>query len=124
MSDTIKTISRSEEITLSYFNFLNQHIESVVSGDTPEFLQLNEIAGELCISHQHLTDTVQKQTGNHPCYFYDLKIIEHAQLMLKDPGLSVAEVAKILTYDPSNFGKFFKKIVGETPKTWRTKRTG
>lgn len=121
---TNKNISRSSEITLSYFNFLDQHIENVVSGKSLEFLQLNEIAAELCVSHKHLTDTVQKETGNHPCHFYDMKIIERAQLLLKNTDISIAEIAKMFTYDPSNFTKFFKKMVGETPKSWRVKNSG
>jgi AraC-like DNA-binding protein len=108
-------LKRSEEITQSYFQFLDRHIAEVVSGKLLDFMEINEIASQLFVSHKHLTDTVQKETGNHPCYFYDLKIIEQAKRMLIESDSSVAEVAKILTYDPSNFSKFFKKFVGQTP---------
>lgn len=110
---------RSEEITDQYFSFLEKHVSDVVSGDVPEFLALNQIAGELFISHQHLSDTIQRETGHHPCHFYDLRIIDEAKKMLLSSGFSVAEIARILTYDPSNFSKFFKKFVGQTPKRWR-----
>ncbi|GAA4160978.1 hypothetical protein GCM10022217_25890 [Chryseobacterium ginsenosidimutans] len=71
--------SRSLEITQQYFNFLDQHIEDVVNGNVAEFLEINEIASRLAISHTHLTDTVQKEMGHHPCHFYDSKIIEIAK---------------------------------------------
>jgi len=112
-------VRRSEEITNQYFQFLDRHIADVASGNVSDFMEINQIAAELFISHKHLTDTVQKETGNHPCHFYDLKIIEKAKQMLLETDKSISEIAKTLTYDPSNFSKFFKKFVGETPGQFR-----
>ncbi|MBN9379697.1 MAG: helix-turn-helix transcriptional regulator [Chitinophagaceae bacterium] len=110
---------RSEEITNSYFVFIEKHVGEVVSGVAPKFMKLDQIARALFVSHKHLTNTVQKETGNHPCHFYDLKIIELAKKKLAGTDLSIAEIARIFTYDPSNFSKFFKKLVGQTPQQWR-----
>src|SRR5690554_348604 len=115
-------VTRSKEITENYFQFLDNHIEDVVLGKTDDFMEINKIASELFISHKHLTDTVQKETGNHPCHFYDLKIIDEAKRMLSETDKSVSEIAKILTYDPSNFSKFFKRFVGQTPKKFREEK--
>ncbi|MBL7704935.1 MAG: AraC family transcriptional regulator [Taibaiella sp.] len=112
-------VKRSREITESYLQFLDRHIADLVSGQVDDFMEINEIAKALFVSHQHLTDTVQKETGQHPCHFYDLKIIEKAQQMLMETPESVSAIARILTYDPSNFSKFFKKITGETPGQYR-----
>jgi len=112
-------LKRGEEITKNYFQFLDKHIEDVVLGKVDEFMEINQIASELFISHKHLTDTVQKETGNHPCHFYDHKIIDEAKRMLSETDKSVSEIARILTYDPSNFSKFFKKFVGQTPAQFR-----
>jgi len=120
MSETNNDIlTRGEEITQTYFQFLDRHIADVISGTVGDFMEINQIAGELFITHKHLTDTVQKETGNHPCYFYDLKIIEQAKQMLSETDKSVSEIARILTYDPSNFSKFFKKFTGQTPGKFR-----
>ena len=86
--------SRSEEITENYFKFLDQHIADVISGKTTDFLEINQIASELFISHQHLTDTIQQATNHHPCYFYDYKIIEKVKELLLENEKSVAEIAK------------------------------
>ncbi|MFZ4928161.1 helix-turn-helix domain-containing protein [Chryseobacterium sp. Mn2064] len=112
-------MKRSEEITHQYFDFLDKHIQDVISGSIPEFMEVNEIAGELAISHKHLTDTVKKETGRHPCHFYDEKIIQEVKKMLASSDESVAEIARLFTYDPSNFSKFFKKITGITPGEYR-----
>lgn len=114
-----KANKRSEEITTSYFSFLDQHIEEVVSGQASDFLELNQIAQALHLSHSHLSDTLQQETGHHPCHFYDLKIVNKAKVLLSDADLSIAEIAKKLTYDPSNFGKFFKKFTGQTAGEFR-----
>src|SRR5690606_21393360 len=112
-------LKRSEEITENYFQFLDNHIEDVVLGKTEEFMEINQIASALFISHKHLTDTVQKETGSHPCHFYDLKILDEAKKMLLETDKTISEIAKILTYDPSNFSKFFKKFIGKTPGQFR-----
>lgn len=112
-------MKRSEEITRQYFTFLDKHIQDVISGVAPEFMELNEIARELAVSHKHLTDTVKKETGQHPCFFYDEKIILQIKQMLVGSDQSVAEIARIFTYDPSNFSKFFKKMTGFTPGNFR-----
>ena len=120
MADTgTKKVKRSEEITSQYFVFLDKHIDDLVQGKATEMMELNEIASELCISHKHLTDTIKQTMGEHPCHFYDQKIIEKAKQLLKETNTSVAQIALTLTYDPSNFSKFFKKYVTLTPDQWR-----
>src|SRR5690348_16606337 len=116
-------VKRSVEITNEYFDFLEQHIDDVVTGRVPDFLKLNEIARELAVSHNHLTDTSQKQAGNHPCHFYDAKIIDKAKELLITTDSSIAMISIKLTYDPSNFSKFFKKWTGETPGSFRNRMT-
>ena len=113
---------RRKEIKQRYFDLLDKHIAQVIAGETMEFMEINQIAEELHISHKHLTDSVQKETGNHPCHFYDLKIIESIKDMLIQTDKPIAEIARILTYDPSNFSKFFKKFVGQTPGQFRKER--
>lgn len=113
------TTKRSAEITKEYLEFLDNHIEEIISGKQTEFKTLNQIAAELFVSHSHLSDTIQKETGNHPCYFYDSKIIDQSKNMLAQNDLSIAEISRKLTYDPSNFSKFFKKWTGITPGEFR-----
>lgn len=110
---------RSDEITSEYFAFLDIHIEEVANGKITDFLELNQIAQLLHVSHTHLSDTIQQTTGHHPCHFYDSKIVEKAKKLLLETDLSIAGIAKKLTYDPSNFSKFFKSWTGNTPGNFR-----
>lgn len=114
-----KKEKRSVEITRQYVNFLDHHIDDVISGHSPAFMELNQIARELAVSHQHLSDTIQKELGNHPCHFYDARIIDKAKELIINTEDSIAQIAMILTYDPANFSKFFKKFTGQTPGRFR-----
>ncbi|NLR57734.1 helix-turn-helix transcriptional regulator [Chitinophaga polysaccharea] len=116
-----KPIRQSEVITQAYFTFLDKHITDVINGDAPHFMELNQIAAAMFVSHAHLTATIQQTMGHHPCHFYDGKIIDAAKKMLAETDKPIAEIANILTYDPSNFSKFFKKITGQTPGHFREK---
>lgn len=117
----MKTESRGAQITNRYLLFLDRHIEDVIQGRTIAFMEINRIARELAISHKHLIYTVQKEKGNHPSYFYNQRIIAAAKEFLIHSTLSIAKIAFLLTYDPSNFSKFFKKWTGETPGSFRAK---
>lgn len=118
-----KQLTRSEEITEQYFRLLDKHLLDIVEARATEMMSLKQIAEKLFVSHNHLTDTIQKTRGHHPCHFYDLKIIDWAKRLLSDSEHPVREIALLLTYDPSNFSKFFKKMTGQTPGQFRESRT-
>lgn len=111
--------SRKADVTERYFRFLDLHLADLVAGNSMEMLELSDIANELCISHKHLIAIIRETKGQHPCHFYVSKIIEKAKQLLIESDLPVAEIARRLTYDPSNFNKFFKKYVGQTPGQFR-----
>lgn len=105
----------SQTLAAGYLAFLDRHLAELLSGEADDMLELNEIARRLYVSHKHLIAVVRDELGHHPCHFYDHKILALAQRLLAEGALSVAEIARRLTYDPSNFTKFFKKYTGQTP---------
>lgn len=114
-----KQLSRNDEITRDYLAFLDQHIADLLAGRETEMLHINEIAQRLFISPGHLTNTLKLTTGHHPCYFFDLKIIEEANKLLLNTTLSASEIARRLSFDPSNFVKFYRSLTGITPTEFR-----
>lgn len=68
--------SHAEVITTRFLTFLEQHINKVVNGDETGLFALKQVASEVAISHQHLSETVKKISGYTPCYLYDEKIIQ------------------------------------------------
>ncbi len=110
---------RSEEITIQYFEFLDRHLAELISGVSIEMLELQDIANILCVSQKHLIKIIQETSGNHPCHFYVHKILTCTKSLLTNSELTISEIAQRLTYDPSNFTKFFKKYEGMSPSQFR-----
>jgi AraC-like DNA-binding protein len=110
---------RSEEITMQYFELLDRHLAELISGVCIEMLELQGIANILCVSQKHLIKIIQETSGNHPCHFYVQKILTCTKRLLINSELTISEIAQRLTYDPSNFTKFFKKYEGMSPSQFR-----
>ncbi|WP_114789871.1 helix-turn-helix domain-containing protein [Niabella yanshanensis] len=117
-----KAGSRGIEIVEQYFAFLDRHLADLLEDRVDDMLTISQIAQHLFIAPGHLTNTLTKETGRHPCYYYDLKIIEVANKLLLNTALSGSEIARRLTFDPSNFVKFYKSITGITPAIFREKK--
>lgn len=114
-----KILARQHEITADYLKELDKHILDVLEGRAEKMFEIRDIAGILHIHPTHLTNTVKLTTGHHPCYYFEEKILVVSKKMLAENKVSIAEIAKQLTYDPSNFTKFFKRFAGQTPKQYR-----
>lgn len=54
-----------------------------------------------------------------PCDIYEEKLMSVAKELILTSGLSMADIARQLTFDPSNFIKFFKHFEGITPGQFR-----
>lgn len=114
------TISaRQYEITGTFLAEIDKHLSDLVSGKVTEMFEISEIAEIMHIHPRHLSNTVKQTTGKSACMFFEEKIIAISKKMLEENKMSIAEVARQLTYDPSNFTKFFKRYTGQTPKVYR-----
>lgn len=114
-----KYISRKEEIFQRFLRLLDEHLADIVSGRVDEMFELRNFAEALFIHPTHLSNVIKEHTGYHPCFFYEEKLLKIAKELLLDNKHSVADVAAILTYDPSNFTKWFKSFEGVTPSQFR-----
>jgi AraC family transcriptional regulator of adaptative response / methylphosphotriester-DNA alkyltransferase methyltransferase len=114
-----KIFSRQHEITADFLKELDKHLLDIEEGRATEMFELRDFAEILHIHPRHLTDTVKHTTGNHPCYYFQEKILAIAKSRLAQNDMSIAQIAGLLTYDPSNFTKFFKKFTDQTPKQYR-----
>lgn len=114
-----KLLARQHEITADFRRAVDEHLQDVVAGRTTEMLEIRDLAGQLHIHPTHLSNTIKLTTGYSPCYYFEGRIMEIARQQLHDPRRSVAGIATGLTFDPSNFTKFFKRFQGCTPKQYR-----
>jgi AraC family transcriptional regulator of adaptative response / methylphosphotriester-DNA alkyltransferase methyltransferase len=111
--------ARQHEITAEFLHEVDRHLADIVAGRATEMFEVRDFAGILCIHPTHLSNTIKLATGHSPCYFFEARIMELARQLLHDPRRTVADIAANLTYDPSNFTKFFKRFQGSTPKQYR-----
>lgn len=118
--DELKQVqARQYEITEQYLNALDKHLEDIVAGRATEMLQIQDIANILHIHPTHLSNTIKLATGYSACSFFEDKILNIAKAMLEQNEMSISAIAATLTYDPSNFTKFFKSYTNITPKQYR-----
>jgi AraC family transcriptional regulator of adaptative response / methylphosphotriester-DNA alkyltransferase methyltransferase len=114
-----KIAARQHEITAEFLHIIDRHLADIVEGRVLDMYEIRDIANEMNIHPTHLSNTIKLTTGKSPCYFFEEKIMTVARTMLQDNERSIASIATILTFDPSNFTKFFKRFQGMTPKQYR-----
>ncbi|MDU0372434.1 helix-turn-helix domain-containing protein [Hymenobacter endophyticus] len=114
-----KILARQHEITADFTRLVHAHVDDLAAGRSTEALEIRDFAGQLCIHPTHLSNTLKLTTGEAPCAIYERKLVAVSKELLSNRQQSVAEVAARLTYDPSNFTKFFKRFVGITPRQYR-----
>jgi len=114
-----KILARQHEITADFLKEIDKHLDNLLKNDLPDMFEIRDFAEILHIHPTHLSNTIKLTTGKAPCFFFEEKIMVIARDMLKDNDQSIAQIAFKLTFDPSNFTKFFKRFEGVTPKQYR-----
>lgn len=121
MKKILKTKSsvRPKEIVRQYLFHLDKHIDDLKNGRAHKTLQIKDIARFLFIHPKHLSNTIQDVLGKSPCDLYEEKLIEISKELILSSDKSISSIARHLTFDPSNFTKFFKSYTGLTPRQFR-----
>jgi len=114
-----KILARQHEITVDYLKAVDKHLDDLMNDRVMDMLEIRDFADQLHIHPIHLSNTIKFATGKSPCWFFEEKIMAIAKNMLADTSISINQVATRLTFDPSNFTKFFKRFEGVTPKQYR-----
>lgn len=114
-----KILARQNEITADFLKEIDKHLLDIIEGRATEMFEIRDLAAQLFIHPTHLSNTIKLVTGKAPCFFFEEKIMVIAKSMIKENKLSITQIATLLTFDPSNFTKFFKRFSGLTPKQYR-----
>lgn len=105
-------MKRADGIMNEFAKLLAQHIKTETS--------VGFYAEKLCISKQYLSLIVKEKMRVTIGTAISAMRVEVASRMLRDPELTIQEVAEQLSFsDQSSFGKFFKKHTGLSPLKYR-----
>jgi AraC family transcriptional regulator of adaptative response / methylphosphotriester-DNA alkyltransferase methyltransferase len=111
--------NRKKEIVQQYIAELDKHIADLKAGKTERALEIREFAALLHVHPAHLSNTIKEVTGQSSCSLYEERLLGVSKELLLTTTLPISQIATQLTYDPSNFTKFFKHFTGTTPKKFR-----
>jgi AraC family transcriptional regulator of adaptative response / methylphosphotriester-DNA alkyltransferase methyltransferase len=110
---------RQQELALEYIHQLDIHISALKSGDAERAMGIRDLAAILHVHPVHLSNTIKQATGKSTCDLYEERLVRIAKELLLETDRSIADIARHLTYDPSNFSKFFRHFTGMTPGAFR-----
>jgi AraC family transcriptional regulator of adaptative response / methylphosphotriester-DNA alkyltransferase methyltransferase len=110
---------RQREIVQDYLALLDRHIADLKAGHAPSVLEIRDFAEALHVHPRHLSNTIQEVLQCSPCDLFETRLMEVSRDLILNTRMSIADIARHLHYDPSNFGKFFKQYAGVTPRQFR-----
>lgn len=101
--------------------YLEKSIE-YIDNNYSNNIKINDIANHIGINRSYLTNIFKKNINMSPQEFLLNYRIDKACSLLKESNFSIKVIANSIGYsDPLTFSKIFKKIKGESPKSYRTK---
>ncbi len=112
--DDNQQFTRREALTIQFFALAKKHFREQKS--------LSFYAEALFVTPKHLTETVKEVSKRTAGDIINLFLLQAAKIQLRTTMKSIAEIADWLNFsDQSAFGKFFKRMEGISPKTYRSK---
>ena len=112
-------MTRPKEIVEKYLTELDKHIAELKQGKAVTTFEIKDLAELLFIHPTHLSNTIQQELGQSPCDIYEQKLMNVAKELILESNDPISKIAQTLTFDPSNFTKFFKRFENMTPKQFR-----
>lgn len=104
--------NRKEELVKQFILLVGTHFK--------KHREVQFYADQLFVSRKHLTKVISEILKKSPKAIISDAILLEAKVLLKNPNLSISEVANILNFsDLSIFNKFFKKLTGESPSSFK-----
>jgi AraC family transcriptional regulator len=93
-------------------DYVNAHLASRIT--------LADLAGAAGRTRMHFAAQFKVATGTRPHDFVLRRRIEHAQELLRDPSLALADIALCVGFqNQAHFTTVFKRFIGATPHRWR-----
>ena len=85
--------------------------------------QLSFYADKLCLTTKYLSRVVKQHSGRQPSEWIRDYVILESKALLRQNNLSVQQISDMLNFpNPSFFGKYFKAVVGCSPRQYQLQK--
>lgn len=109
-------------VTLGQYHKIQQAVRYIDDNYRTD-IRLNAVAGEAGMSPSHFSRMFRKVMGLSYQGYLNNRRITKAKSLLRTSPRSVTEIAKSLGFaDSTGFGRIFKKLTGQTPSAYRSKK--
>ena len=106
--------SRQELLAERFLDFVQKHYK--------EERSVGFYADKLCLTPKYLSTVIQQTSGKTAAEWIDQHIALEAKALLKSTNMTVQQISDQLNFpSQSFFGKYFKRLVGVSPKEYRGK---
>lgn len=100
-----------------------RELEKYVDDNSSRLITAEELAEHLNISTRHLSNIIKTELNTSPKSFIDSKKASQARKLLLETNLPLQRISEMLGFsEPNNFNRFFKRIEGMSPGTFRSAR--
>jgi AraC-like DNA-binding protein len=104
--------NKKDELFSSFYRLVLQHYRAS--------RELNFYADKLCMTPNYLSAVIKETTGKSAFEWINDYVILEAKSLLKSTNMTVQQISDELNFaNQSFFGKYFKRLVGVSPKGYR-----
>jgi AraC-like DNA-binding protein len=115
-ADPDKAIKRKDELLYQFI--------SLVENNFRKHREVMFYAKNLRVSSKHLSSIVKMVSGRTAGEWIDSYVILEAKMLLRNTAMSIQEIGTALSFsDQSFFGKYFKRLTGNSPREYRQLNT-
>ena len=114
-------VARRQQVTVAPVTSTVARFQVLIDDHFRRMHRVADYAGLLALTPGHLNDLTKAATGQTASSLIEARIVLEAKRLLAHSDAPVAAIAADLGFpDPSYFGRFFKRYVGQSPGGFRT----
>ena len=115
--EVAKGTTRQDEIYNAFLELLGDHYKKA--------RDIGFYADRLCITAKHLSEVVKEVSGKTALEVIEDYVLTECKALLLSTTMTIQEISDELNFpSQSVFGKYFKRLTGLSPKTYRARLKG
>lgn len=116
LEDTAMPMSHSEKILYDFLDLLHTHYSKQ--------RRVSFYADELSLTPRHLSTVIRLVSGRSAARWIEEYVVLEAQILLRNSPMTIKEIAYKLGFnDQSLFSKYFSRVSGGSPESYRRSST-